>query len=35
MTCKKVLRYLKAIEDYGLKFVRDGDMKLTGFTYAD
>ncbi|KAH9792303.1 retrovirus-related pol polyprotein from transposon RE2 [Citrus sinensis] len=30
-----VLRYLKATQDYGLKFIKDGHLKLTGFTYAD
>ncbi|KAH9779612.1 retrovirus-related pol polyprotein from transposon RE2 [Citrus sinensis] len=35
MACKRVLRYLKATQDYGLKFIKDGDMKLIGFTDAD
>ena len=35
MACKKVLRYLKATQNYGLKFIKEGDMKLTCFTDAD
>ncbi|KAH9752991.1 retrovirus-related pol polyprotein from transposon RE1 [Citrus sinensis] len=35
MACKRVLRYLKETQEYGLKFVREGDMKLTAFTDAD
>ncbi|KAH9753212.1 retrovirus-related pol polyprotein from transposon RE1 [Citrus sinensis] len=35
MACKRVLRYLKATQNYGLKFVKEGDMKLTCFTDAD
>ncbi|KAH9669936.1 retrovirus-related pol polyprotein from transposon RE1 [Citrus sinensis] len=35
MACKRVLRYLKATQNYGLKFIKDGDLKLTGFTDAD
>ncbi|KAH9762199.1 retrovirus-related pol polyprotein from transposon RE1 [Citrus sinensis] len=35
MACKRVLKYLKETQDYGLKFVKDGDMKLTSFTDAD
>lgn len=35
MACKKVLRYLKSTQDYGLKFMKHGDMKLTAFTDAD
>lgn len=31
----EVLRYLKVTQDYGLKFIKDGDMRLTGFTDAD
>ena len=32
---KRVLRYLKSTQDYGLKFAQNGEMKITGFTYAD
>ena len=35
MACKRVLRYLKSTQDYGLKFVQDGDMKLTAFIDID
>ncbi|KAH9769131.1 retrovirus-related pol polyprotein from transposon RE1 [Citrus sinensis] len=35
LACKRMLRYLKEIEDYGLKFSADGEIKLTGFTDAD
>lgn len=35
MACKQILRYLKNTQDYGLKFVQDGDMKLTTFTHVD
>ena len=35
MACKRVLRYLKATQDYGLKFIREGSIKLTSFTNAD
>ena len=35
MACKRVLRYLKATQDYGLKFFREGSLTLTGFTDAD
>lgn len=35
MACKRVLRYLKGTQDYGLKFVQDVDLKLIGFTDAD
>ena len=35
MACKRVLRYLKATLNYGLKFIKEGDMKLTCFTDAD
>lgn len=35
MACKRVLRYLKATQDYGLKFIRERSMKLTGFTDTD
>ncbi|KAH9751306.1 hypothetical protein KPL71_014242 [Citrus sinensis] len=35
MACKRVLRYLKATQNYGLKFIKEGDMKLTCFTDAD
>ncbi|KAH9658123.1 retrovirus-related pol polyprotein from transposon RE1 [Citrus sinensis] len=35
MACKRVLKYLKEIQDYGLKFVKDGDLKITSFTNAD
>lgn len=35
MACKKILRYLKSTQDYGLKFVQEGDLKLTAFTDAD
>ncbi|KAH9803881.1 retrovirus-related pol polyprotein from transposon RE1 [Citrus sinensis] len=35
MACKRVLKYLKKTQDYGLKFVKDGDLKITAFTDAD
>lgn len=35
MACKRVLRYLKATKDYGLKFMREGSMEFIGFTNAD
>lgn len=35
MAYKKVLKYLKSTEDYSLKSIQDGDMKLTAFTNAD
>ncbi|KAH9650410.1 retrovirus-related pol polyprotein from transposon RE2 [Citrus sinensis] len=35
MACKRVLRYIKATQDYGLKFFREGSLTLTGFTDAD
>ncbi|KAH9686748.1 hypothetical protein KPL70_014488 [Citrus sinensis] len=35
MACKRVLRYLKATQDYGLKFFREGSLTLSGFTNAD
>ena len=35
MACKRILRYLKATQDYGLKFFREGSRTLTGFTDAD
>ena len=35
IACKRMLRYLKETEDYGLKFSADGEIKLTGFTDAD
>ena len=35
MACKRVLRYLKAIQDYGLKFMKYEYMKFTAFTDAD
>ncbi|KAK9224404.1 hypothetical protein WN943_009437 [Citrus x changshan-huyou] len=35
MASKRVLRYLKSTQDYGLKFTREGSMQLTGFTDAD
>ena len=35
MTCKRVLRYLKETQEYGLRFVKGGEMMLTGFIDAD
>ncbi|KAH9793691.1 retrovirus-related pol polyprotein from transposon RE1 [Citrus sinensis] len=35
VACKRVLRYLKSTQDYGLKFAQHGEMKITGFTDAD
>ena len=35
MACKRVLRYLKETQDYGLKFGTEGELRLTGYTYAD
>ena len=35
MACKRVLRYLKETQDYGLKFVKEGELKVTTFTDAD
>lgn len=35
IACKRVLIYLKATQDYGLKFLKEGSMQLTGFTNTD
>ncbi|KAH9725758.1 retrovirus-related pol polyprotein from transposon RE2 [Citrus sinensis] len=35
LACKRVLRYLKETEDFGLKFSTEGEMKLSGYTDAD
>ena len=35
MACKRVLRYLKATQDYDLKFLKEGSLTLTGFTDVD
>ncbi|KAH9782814.1 retrovirus-related pol polyprotein from transposon RE1 [Citrus sinensis] len=35
MGCKRVLKYLKETQDYGLKFVKQGKLKITAFTDAD
>ena len=35
IACKRVLRYLKSTQDYGLKFAQNGKMKITAFTDAD
>ena len=35
MACKRVLRYLKETQDYGLKFGVEGELTLTGYTDAD
>ena len=35
MACKQVLKYLKETQDYGLKFVKEGELKITAFTDAD
>ena len=35
MAYKRVLKYLKEIQYYDLKFVKDGDLKITSFTNAD
>ena len=35
MACKRVLRYLKETQDYGLKFVKEGELKVIAFTDAD
>ena len=35
LACKRVLRYLKGTEDYGLKFTAGGEIKLTRYTNAD
>ena len=35
LACKRVLRYLKATEDYGLKFSAGGEMRITGYTDTD
>ena len=35
MACKRVLRYLKATQHYGLKFFREGSLTFTSFTDAD
>ena len=35
MACKRILIYLKETEDYGLKFLTEGEMKPTCYTYAD
>ena len=34
IACKRVLRYLKETQDYGLKFGAEGEMKLTRYTDA-
>lgn len=35
MACKKVLRYLRATQDHGPKFIKEEIMKLTSFTNAE
>ncbi|KAH9793888.1 hypothetical protein KPL71_004697 [Citrus sinensis] len=35
MACKRLLRYLKETQDYGLKFVKEGELKVTTFTDAE
>jgi len=35
LACKRVLRYLKETEDFGLKFSTEGEMKLSGYTDAN
>ncbi|KAH9750727.1 reverse transcriptase Ty1/copia-type domain-containing protein [Citrus sinensis] len=35
IACKRVLRYLKETENYGLKFSTEGEMKLSSYTDAD
>ncbi|KAH9782587.1 hypothetical protein KPL71_008966 [Citrus sinensis] len=35
MACKRVLRYLKETQDYGLKFGTEGELRLTGYTDTD
>ncbi|KAH9714566.1 retrovirus-related pol polyprotein from transposon RE2 [Citrus sinensis] len=35
VACKRVLRYLKSTQDYGLKFGQHGEIKITAFTDAD
>ena len=35
MACKRVLKYLKETQDYGLKFVKEGELKITAFIDAD
>ena len=35
LACKRVLRYLKATEDYGLNFSTEEEIRITGYTDAD
>ncbi|KAH9687651.1 hypothetical protein KPL70_014845 [Citrus sinensis] len=35
MACKRILRYLKETEDYGLKFTAGGEIKLIEYADAD
>ena len=35
LACKRVLRYLKATEDYGLKFSTEEEMRIKGYTDTD
>ena len=35
LACKRVLRYLKATDDYGLKFSTEGEMRITGYIDVD
>ena len=35
MACKRVLRYLKETQDYGLKFGTEGELRLTRYTDTD
>ena len=35
LACKRVLRYLKETEDFGLRFSARGEMKITWYTNAD
>ncbi|KAH9711302.1 retrovirus-related pol polyprotein from transposon RE1 [Citrus sinensis] len=35
IACKKILRYLKATEDYGLLFKAGDEMRITAYTDAD
>jgi hypothetical protein len=32
---KHVLEYLRGTVEYGLRYIRDGEVRLKGYTYSD